>query len=346
MSHFDLEYRVLELKLDQPFTISRGTKNSVRNVFVTLTSEGVTGYGEAGPNLRYDEDAGKVGQFIDRLGSDFFDEPGMPEEIAAQIAAETPAVHAAAAAVEMAWLDWWGKMQEQPLWKLWNAPSHQTPPTSYTIGLDSIDIMQQKVKAAADYPILKVKLGTGRDQAIIGAIREVTDKPIRVDANEGWTNIETAKKHISFLAENNIELVEQPMPSAMHDEMTRLKQWSPLPLMADESFIGDENLGQIAEAFDGINIKLMKTGSLVKAREVIRKARQLNLQVMVGCMIESSLAISAGALVGTWADYVDLDGFLLIRDDPYEGLGLTAYKEIVLGNGNGLGVSMTPSPIE
>jgi L-alanine-DL-glutamate epimerase-like enolase superfamily enzyme len=206
--------------------------------------------------------------------------------------------------------------------------------------------MQQKVKAAADYPILKVKLGTGRDQAIIGAIREVTDKPIRVDANEGWTNIETAKKHISFLAENNIELVEQPMPSAMHDEMTRLKQWSPLPLMADESFIGDENLGQIAEAFDGINIKLMKTGSLVKAREVIRKARQFNLQVMVGCMIESSLAISAGALVGTWADYVDLDGFLLIRDDPYEGLGLTAYKEIVLGNGNGLGVSMTPSPIE
>jgi L-alanine-DL-glutamate epimerase-like enolase superfamily enzyme len=238
----------------------------------------------------------------------------------------------------MAWLDWWGKSQQQPLWKLWNAPSNKTPITSYTIGLDEIDDMQQKVKAAAEYPVLKVKLGTDRDREIIKAIRAITDKPIRVDANEGWKDLATAKELISFLESQDIELVEQPMPSEMYDEMVQLKKWSPLPLMADESFKGDEDLDHLARAFDGINIKLSKIGSLVKARNVIKLAHAKSLQVMVGCMISSSLAISAGALIGSWADYVDLDGFLLIRKDPFKGLALTEAKEIMLSDKPGLGV--------
>ncbi len=239
----------------------------------------------------------------------------------------------------MAWLDWWGKTQDQPLWKLWNAPSNTTPPTSYTIGLDTIDVMQQKVKDATAYPILKVKLGTDRDREIIKAIREITDKPIRVDANEGWTTIDEAKRQIIFLADQNIELVEQAMPASLNHQMKELKQWSPLPLMADESFLGDENLDEIAQCFDGINIKLMKIGSLVKTRKVIDEARKRDLEIMIGCMIESSLANAAGALLGTWADYVDLDGHLLIGNDPFEGLELNEEKQVMLSEKPGLSVT-------
>ena len=339
MSRFDIESFDCELALENPFTIARGTKETVPNVGVRLTSDGITGYGEAGPNSRYDEDAEKVRAFVDQLPDSFFDEVTTPEEASQKIQSVSMPVQSAKAAVEMAWLDWWGKSREQPLWKLWEAPYNKTPATSFTIGLDEVEVMQQKVREAAEYPILKVKLGTDRDREIIKAIREITDKPIRVDANEGWEDLDTAKEQIAFLAEQDIELVEQPMPASMHGTMRELKQWSPLPLMADESFKGDENLDATAEAFHGINIKLMKIGSLVKAREVIRKARDRDLQVMVGCMIESSLAISAGALIGTWADYVDLDGFLLIKDDPFEGLRLSDRKEVVLSDRPGLGVS-------
>lgn len=343
MPHFSLERRVQKLTLEQPFTIARGTKTRVRNVMVILEANGVTGFGEADPNKRYNEDAESVFHFIDQLPQVFFDDIKTPEiltdklnEFVAQL--QSPVIQSAKSAIEMAWFDWWGKSQQQPLWQCWNAPSGKTPITSYTIGLDEIDVMQQKVKAAAEYPILKVKLGTGRDREIIEAIRAITDKPIRVDANEGWQDLTTAQEHISFLESQNIELVEQPMPSEMHDSMVKLKEWSPLPLIADESFKGNENIDQLAQAFDGINIKLSKMGSLVKARDVIGQARNKNLEVMVGCMISSSLAISAGALLGTWADYVDLDGFLLIREDPFEGLTLTEAKEITLSENPGFGV--------
>ena len=338
MPRFKIKTHSYELALENPFTIARGTKETVPNVLVSVSAEGITGYGEAGPNSRYDEDDQKVMSAIDELPPTFWDAVNTPDEAAHHIAQQTAPIQSARAALEMAWLDWWGKSQEQPLWKLWDAPANRTPSSSFTIGLDEIGVMQQKVEDAAEYPILKVKLGTDRDREIINAIRKVTDKPIRVDANEGWADLKTAKQQISFLADQNIELVEQPMPSAMHDQMTELNDWSPLPLMADESFKGDENLDRVARAFDGINIKLMKMGSLVKACKVIQEARKRGLQVMVGCMIESSLAISAGALIGTWADYVDLDGFLLIKDDPFEGLRLSDQKEVILGNDPGLTV--------
>jgi L-alanine-DL-glutamate epimerase-like enolase superfamily enzyme len=339
MPRFKLEKRISELTLQNPFTIARGTKETVRNVVVTLTADNITGYGEAGPNKRYDENAETVIEYLDYLPEALFENIGNPDELIHRID-NLPAkpVKSAQTAVEMAWLDWWGKTHQQPLWKLLDAPSDKTPPTSFTIGLDEIEVMQQKVKDAAGFPILKVKLGTDRDRYIIKALREITDKPIRVDANEGWKDLSTAKTRIAFLAEQNIEFVEQPMPEAMHDEMAQLKKWSPLPLMADESFKGGEDLDHTARAFDGINIKLMKIGSVVKARCVIEEARKRNLQVMVGCMIESSLANAAGALLGTWADHVDLDGHLLIGNDPFEGLHLDEEKRVVLSDEPGLGV--------
>lgn len=341
MSLFNIRCETKELALKQPFTIARGTKKTVPNVFVSLSADGYEGVGEAGPNARYGEDAQKVTTFIESLPKGFFEDVSTGEDLAAKLAARQPQVKAALAAVETAWLDWWGKKQEKPLWKLWKAPSSTTPPTSYTIGLDTLEGMQEKVRAASAYPILKVKLGIGQDRAIIKAIREITDRPIRVDANEGWKSLDEAKEQISFLAGQNIEIVEQPMPSAMVDKMKALKKWSPLPLMADESFKGDEDLDEIAEAFHGINIKLMKIGSLIKAREVIAEARKRDLNVMIGCMIESSLANAAGALLGLWADNVDLDGHLLIADDPFTGLKLDQEKRLVLSEEPGLGVSVS-----
>ncbi len=198
--------------------------------------------------------------------------------------------------------------------------------------------MQQKVRAASQYPIFKIKLGTTRDREIINAIRQVTDKPLRVDANEGWKTLEQAQREIEFLATQNIELIEQPMPAAEFELMKELKRWSPLPLCADESFMGNEDLEEISEAFHIINIKLMKIGSLSKARKVVQEAHQLGLEVMIGCMIESSLANAAGALISLNAEYADLDGHLLISNDPFQGLLTDRQARIRLSDKEGLGV--------
>ena len=339
MSRFKLDFEKLELIPSHPFTIARGTKETVPNVLVKLTANGITGLGEAGPNSRYDEDADSVIDFLKQLPSSFFDEVDSADILRKKLQQFDQHVQSAKTAIEMAWLDWWGKNKGQPLWKLWDAPSQTTPPTSFTIGLDEIDVIQQKVEGAEGYPILKVKLGTDRDEEIIQAIREVSDQIIRVDANEGWEDLAAAKKAIRFLADQNVEFIEQPMPASCKEELVQLKEWSPLPIVADESFIGREHLDEIAEQFDGINIKLQKVGSLVEVSKLIEKARERNLEVMIGCMIESSLGISAGALLGTWADYVDLDGHLLISNDPFTGLTLTKEKKIKLANSPGLGVS-------
>ncbi len=345
MSRFKLDFESVSLLLKQPFTISRGTKSEVKNVFVKLSSNGVTGYGEAAPNTRYDEDAEKVIRFLEALPGDFFDDIDTPDQIVRaieelSIRLSMQSMQSAKSAIEMAWLDWYAKKEGQPLWKLWEAPSPKGPQTSFTIGLDEIDVMQQKVKDAYDYPILKVKLGTDRDKEIIDGIRAVTEKPIRVDANEGWTTVDEAEQMIRFLADHNIELVEQPMPASMLDKMKVLKKDSPLPLAADESFMGHESLEEISEAFDIINIKLMKIGSMVNARQVVKRAEELGLKVMIGCMIESSIANTAGAVLSLWSDYADLDGHVLIKNDPAEGIRLDETKHILLNERPGLGVEV------
>lgn len=340
MSRFNISWHRIDLEPSNPFTIARGTKKVVPNVIVELTADGITGLGEAGPNKRYHEDAQKVQAYLADVDLAIFENVKGPKELTKQIDQQAihPEIKSAKSALEMAWLDWWGKSQGKPLWQLLDLSGNTTPPTSFTIGLDSTERMQQKVKEAEGYPILKVKLGTDRDFEIIRAIRAVTDKPIRVDANEGWETVEAAKKHISFLADQNIELIEQPMPAGSDGQMQELFEWSPLSLFADERFKGSGNLEDITTMFDGINIKLAKIGSIVKAGRVISRAQELGLQVMIGCMIESSLGIAAGALLGCRADFVDLDGNLLISNDPFEGLALTSDYKVRLNDRAGLGI--------
>jgi L-alanine-DL-glutamate epimerase-like enolase superfamily enzyme len=344
MSSFKLSWKNYDLTLHQPFTISRDTKKVVHNILVELSNGSITGYGEAGPNVRYNEDARKVTDFLQTIPDDFFDKVESLEQLAKKLddhCQSVSPVKSAKVSVEMTWLDWFGKTQNQPVWKMWGASSPAGPVTSYTIGLDTIPVMQEKAKKASEFPVYKVKLGTERDREIILALREITDKPIRVDANEGWTTLDQALEMMEFLKDQQIELVEQPMPAENLEELKKLKKEAPLPLCADESFMGTESLEEIAEAFDIINIKLMKTGSIYKARKLVEQAHKSGLQVMIGCMIESSIANAAGALVSLWADYCDLDGHLLIKDDPAEGLELTEAKRVKLSDKPGLGVELT-----
>lgn len=338
MSHFELKYHRRSLSLNRAFTISRGSRNVAENVFVSLEADGLGGYGEAAPNARYGESPETVIRFFEALPAGFFDDISSGEELCQKLTGMKDPVQSGSAALEMAWLDWWGKKQEKPLWKLWEASSNTGPRTSFTIGIDTTEKIRQKVIEAEEYPVLKVKLGTERDRKIIHTIRELTDKPLRVDVNEGWKTLEEARRGIDFLADQNVELIEQPMPADQLEEIVKLKAHSPIPLCADESFKGTENLDRIAEAFDIINIKLMKTGSIIKAKRLIEEARKRGLEVMIGCMIESSLANTAGALLSLWAEYADLDGHLLIKDDPFEGIKLNEKKEILLNSQPGLGV--------
>lgn len=340
MSGFKVKWEIIPLKLKEVFTISRGSRSEVHNVFLSITKDGITGYGEAGPNTRYNETPETGVSDFKALPSGFFDDISSPDEAESRIGNLDPApVQSAKTAIEMAWLDWWAKSQGQPLWKLWEEQTPVTPVTSYTIGIDTIEKMQAKIRDAEQYPVYKIKLGTEHDREIIEAIREVTDKPLRVDANEGWTTLEQAQKEIGFLATQNVELIEQPMPASEFKLMKELKDRSPLPLAADESFIGNEDLHQIAEAFHVINIKLMKMGSIMRARKVLKQAHEIGLQVMVGCMIESSLANAAGALVALNAEYADLDGHLLINNDPFKGLEIQDSGQLVLSDLPGFGVT-------
>jgi L-Ala-D/L-Glu epimerase len=338
MPQFQVRSEVITLGLKHAFTISRGTKSAAENVVVTLTADGISGYGEAAPNKRYNEDSGKVQSFINRVARNGTIKIDSLDDLLLQVSSTEKPVASASAALEMAWWDWFGKIRDQPLWKLWGVRKPQTPVTSFTIGIDEPDIMQQKVLEAEKYPVLKVKLGSSDDRQIIQSLRSVTDKPIRVDANEGWKSTDTARKMISFLAGQNIEFVEQPMPADCHSEMRELKTYSPLPLIADESFLGGENIDEIKNEFHAINIKLMKIGSLKRARLAISRAHKAGLDVMIGCMIESSLAVSAGALLSLYADIADLDGFLLIQDDPFTGLTLSDDGRVQLPHKPGLGI--------
>lgn len=342
MPHFKLSWQVIPLKLRHVFTISRSSRSEVSNVFLKIEKDGIIGYGEASPNTRYNENPEQVSEYFAALRSEVFETEAaetlqrLLDEL--EYKARLRTINSARVAIEMAWYDWHAKAQNQPIWKIWGEKSPSGPVTSYTIGIDSPEAMQQKIRDASHYPIYKIKLGTDHDRELIAAIREVTNKPLRVDANEGWITIDQAKREIEFLATQNIELIEQPMPAAEFELMKELKRWSPLPLCADESFIGDENLGELSEAFHIINIKLMKIGSLSKARKVVQEAHQLGLEVMIGCMIESSLANAAGALISLNAEYADLDGHLLISNDPFQGLETDKEARICLSDKPGFGV--------
>jgi len=336
---FTIRFKTKELALVHAFGISRWTRTHAKNVFVELEADGIVGIGEASPNARYDESNETAEAFLASLDFSSIKNKYDVTQLISYLNSVKKGEYAAKAAVEMAFWDWLGKKIDLPIYKLWNAPSVVGPVSSFTIGIDSEEIIRQKVEEAHSYPILKVKLGTENDENIIKLIRSITDKTIWVDANEGWKTLDIAKKRVQFLSDKNIGMIEQPMPASQGSEIAELKKITSIPLIADEGFTGTETLEELAQNYTGINIKLMKIGSMHKAMQTISDARKLGLKIMVGCMIETALANTAAGILSMWADYADIDGFLLLKDKPFKGFSFDSENRIVLNDLPGLGVS-------
>jgi L-alanine-DL-glutamate epimerase-like enolase superfamily enzyme len=240
-------------------------------------------------------------------------------------------------ALDIALMDWVGKKLNAPLFRLFGLDKSQTARTSFSIGIDTPEVIKQKIKEAEAYPLLKIKVGKDSDAEILDTVRSVTDKPLRVDANEGWKTKEVALEKIKWLETMGVELIEQPLPAAMTEEHRWLRERVNMPIIADEAVKSAADIPALAGAYDGINIKLMKAGGVQEALTMIQMARALGLKIMIGCMIESSVAITAAAHLSPLIDWADLDGNLLISNDPFKGVEVKEGK-LVLNDKPGLGV--------
>ena len=327
-----LNFKRLDLQLAHTWTIARGTGTNIfKAVVVELTgADGTVGLGEAAPTARYKESVDTVQEFfrkVDARGLSFNNVEG------SMVYLDTLSPHdmSAKCALNIALLDGAAKRTKQPIYdflKLGFRENHHV--TSFTIGIDKPDMIRKKVLEAEPYPVLKVKVGVADDRVNLQALREVAPtKTVRVDANEGWKIKEQALEMIEWLAKDgHIEFVEQPMPAATPvKDWVWLKQRSPLPIFADESYHLAKDVPQVAECFHGANVKLVKTGGVSAGFEALSAARKAGLKTMLGCMIESSILISAAAHLAELCDYLDVDGNILITNDPY--VGVTSQKGIL-----------------
>jgi L-Ala-D/L-Glu epimerase len=332
-----------DLELKHVFRISRSARSVIPTIQFELEHDGIVGYGEASPNARYGESQETVEAFFSNLDLTRFESPFFIDDILQYV--DRIAAHntAAKCAVDIALHDWVGKKLGVPLYQLWGLNPAKTPRCSFTIGIDTPEIVRQKVIEAAEYPILKIKVGADNDEEMIRTIRSVTDKVLRVDANEGWKDRNLAFDRIQFLQENNVEFIEQPMPAAQIDDIKWLRERVKMPIIADESVIRLSDLPVLAQAYDGINIKLMKCTGIREAMRMINTARALNMKVMVGCMIESAVGIAAASHLSPLIDYADLDGNVLICNDPFDGVR-NINGELALTGQPGLGVRKLSTP--
>jgi len=333
-----LSYTIEKLELKHTWTIARGSSNIKQNVIVKLEKDGVVGYGEAAPNVRYGETPESTIAVIEEA-IPLFEREDLWNfvELGFVIRELAPAQTAAKAALDIALMDWVAKSLGVPLYRYFGLNKTKVPVTSFTIGIDTPEVIGKKVQEAGHYLLLKIKLGTENDEEIISAIRAVTDKPLLVDANEGWKNKEEALEKIKWLAFQGVKVIEQPLPASMLEETRWLRERSDIPIIADESVKTAADIPSLATAFDGINIKLMKAGGLQEALRMVWLARTLGMKVMLGCMIETSVAISAATSISPLADYADLDGNLLITNDPFTGVTVHEGK-LMLNDNPGIGV--------
>lgn len=329
----------VELQLKHAWTLSRNTSTVKNNVFVRIEREGVAGWGEAGPNVRYNESWETTLQAIHEAQPIYEKEDWWHfAEISEQVARAVHHDSCAKAALNIALYDWVAQRLGVPLYQMLGLDPSHTPVTTFSIGLDTPEVMQQKLKEAADFPVYKIKVGLKNDEEIIRAIRQVTGKPLRVDANEGWKSKEEAVEKINWMATQGVEFVEQPLPAAMLEETRWVRERVKLPLFADEAVRSAADIPKLAGIFDGINIKLMKAGGIYEALRMIALARALNFKIMLGCMIESSVGIAAAAHISPLVDYADLDGNLLISNDPFQGTVVRDGK-VMVSNQPGLGIT-------
>ena len=327
-----LTYHTIDLKLKHPFRISRSVTELKKNVIVQI-DEGV---GEAAPSQYYGENADTVIEFLKKVKGQLGDDPFQIESILSNLDKKVSGNFSAKAAIDMALYDLVAKRLNLPLYKLLGLDGKAPLVTSYTIGIDTPEKMKEKTKQAKDFLVYKVKVGVENDVEMVKAVREVTDANIRVDANAGWSAEEALEK-IDQLKEYRIEFVEQPVDPKDKAGLKKLKEKAGIPIIIDEQLMTSKDIPDFVGLCDGINIKLAKCGGIREALRMIHVARAHGLKVMLGCMIESSVGIAAAAHLGSLADFLDLDGNLLVSNDPYEGLRLDKGK-YYLSDLPGLGI--------
>jgi L-Ala-D/L-Glu epimerase len=332
-----MEIEVIELRTKHPFIIARGGQSDYRTVWVRLKDgDGNEGWGEAAPTKFYGETTETVLAALDTYGAHLPDDPFDLEEAERRWEELLHRNPAARAALSSALHDLVGKRLGVPLYRLWGLDPTKAPRSTFTIGIDQPEKMRAKVREAEQYPILKIKLGTDRDVEILRTIRDTTDREIRVDANCGWTLKQTVRM-LPVLEEFGVTVLEQPLPADQLDGLGEIRRRADIPVIADESCETAADIPPLVGKVDGINIKLAKCGSLREAIRMIAIARAHGMTVMVGCMIESSIGITAAAHFTPLVDIVDLDGAALLADDPFVGAAIDG-GQVSLPAGPGLGV--------
>ncbi|MBY0504095.1 MAG: dipeptide epimerase [Bryobacteraceae bacterium] len=336
-----MKAEVFRVQLRHTWTTTMSS-SAYRDVLYTrFTRDGITGWGEGAPIVRYNETAAQGAQTLAQM-TDFFARanPRQYTKLLADFAKRVPGQYAMKAAVDIACFDWLGQRLGIPVHQIFGLDPADAPVTTFSIGIDSPEVTRAKVREAAAYPVLKVKVGLSTDEATIEAVRAETKKPLRVDANEGWKTKEEAVRKINWLEKQGVELIEQPLPAAMLDDMNWIRQRIHIPVIADEACLHPEDIPKLAPHFDGVNVKVDKCGGLLEALRMIQIAKSLGLKTMLGCMVSSSVAITAAAQLSPLVDYADLDGNLLISNDPCSGVKVVAGK-LSLPTRPGLGLIRT-----
>ncbi len=336
-SGLTLRYKAYELHLKHVFTLASGSRSTTPVMLTELEFENIVGYGEASMPPYLGENHETARSFLSKVDLTQFESPFLMEDILTYVDQLVPGNYAAKASVDIALHDLVGKIMKQPWYKIWGLNPDRTPNTSFTIGIDKPEVVKTKVREAAPYKILKVKLGQGNDKEMIEAVRSETDKPICVDINQGWTDRIMALEMSHWLKDQGVVFIEQPMSKASVDDIAWLTQNSPLPIIADEAIQTISDFRNVQGAYSGINVKLMKCGGLRAAYIMIKMARALGMKVMIGCMTETSCAVSAAAQLSPLADWADLDGNLLIDNDVFEGVTINDGK-IILPDRPGIGI--------
>ena len=334
-----VQWERFSIRTRDPFGISRGVRSGEERVWVRLGIDGVEGWGEADPSAYYGETAATVMVALRAMSPllEAAPDPWPIESLESDLRAAVPENASAHAAVSAALHDLTGKLLGQPLWKVWGLDPGQAPASSFTIGIDEPATIADKVRRAAEYSILKIKVGTDRDEEILRAVRsEAPHATLRVDANAGW-NATEALERLPMLVDYGVEFVEQPLPPDDREGLRRVHRKSALPIILDESCLVARDIPQLVGLADGINIKLAKCGGPREARRMIHTASACGLSVMLGCMLETTLGIAPAAHLAPLVDYADLDGAALLLTDPFAGPHLAGGR-VVLDETPGLGV--------
>jgi L-alanine-DL-glutamate epimerase-like enolase superfamily enzyme len=336
-SSITLRYQPYELQLKHVFTLASGSRSTTPVMLTELEYEGITGYGEASMPPYLGESHASAAAFLSKVELKSFGSPFLMEDILEYIGQLAPGNYAAKASVDIALHDLVGKIMKQPWHRIWGLNPESTPNTSFTIGIDKPEIVKAKVLEASPYKILKVKLGQGNDKEMIESVRSVSNTPICVDINQGWTDRIKSLEMIHWLKDQGVVFVEQPLPKTSVDDIAWLTQQSPLPIIADEALQTISDFKKIQGAYSGINVKLMKCGGLRAAYVLMKMARAADMKVMIGCMTETSCAVTAAAQLSPLANWADLDGNLLISNDLFEGITIKEGK-IMLPDAPGIGI--------